>query len=184
MDFLPSTVAPLEVLTAMITPAVLISACGTLILSTSQRLGRVVTRVRDLSKQVESLAAQPTKDDLLHRKITVIFDQIGRQSRRARLLQKGLTAFYVAVGVFVVTSFAIGISGATGLSRFPWIPAALGVFGLLFLCYGSGVLIVEANLALRTIHREMDFTVEISRLFVPAEILEKAAKQVEENRPA
>ena len=36
----------LAVLTAMITPAVLISACGALIFSTSTRMGRVVDRVR------------------------------------------------------------------------------------------------------------------------------------------
>jgi hypothetical protein len=39
MDALTSSLA---VLTAMITPAVLISASGTMILSTSTRLGRVV----------------------------------------------------------------------------------------------------------------------------------------------
>ena len=40
----------LAVLTAMITPAVLISACGALIFSTSTRLGRVIDRVRTLSQ--------------------------------------------------------------------------------------------------------------------------------------
>ena len=39
----------LGILTTMITPAVLISACAGLILSTSVRLGRVVDRVRALS---------------------------------------------------------------------------------------------------------------------------------------
>ena len=36
----------LEILSAMITPAVLISASGTLVLSTSVRMARVVDRVR------------------------------------------------------------------------------------------------------------------------------------------
>ncbi len=44
------------VLTAMMTPAVLISACGSMILSTSHRLGRVVDRVRALSDKLEELA--------------------------------------------------------------------------------------------------------------------------------
>lgn len=39
----------LAVLSAMITPAVLISACGTLIFSTAARLARIVDRVRGLS---------------------------------------------------------------------------------------------------------------------------------------
>ena len=45
----------LSLLTAMITPAVLISACGTLIFSTSARLARIVDRVRELSQQIEQL---------------------------------------------------------------------------------------------------------------------------------
>ena len=45
----------LAVLTAMITPAVLISACGALILSTSTRLGRVVDRVRMLIDSFEEM---------------------------------------------------------------------------------------------------------------------------------
>ena len=43
-------VAPTDVLGAMITPAVLISACGTLVMSTSNRLSRVVERARSLSE--------------------------------------------------------------------------------------------------------------------------------------
>ena len=52
MDALTSSLA---VLTAMITPAVLISASGTMILSTSSRLGRVVDRVRSLSDRLRRL---------------------------------------------------------------------------------------------------------------------------------
>jgi hypothetical protein len=52
MEALSSAVA---VLTAMITPAVLISACGALILSTSTRLGRVVDRVRMLIERFEEM---------------------------------------------------------------------------------------------------------------------------------
>lgn len=39
----------------MITPAVLISASGTLVLSTSNRLTRVVDRVRTLAREAEAL---------------------------------------------------------------------------------------------------------------------------------
>jgi hypothetical protein len=43
-----------EVLGAMITPAVLISASGRLVLSTSNRLTRVVDRVRVLAAEAET----------------------------------------------------------------------------------------------------------------------------------
>jgi hypothetical protein len=48
----------ITVLTAMITPAVLISACGSMILSTSVRLGRVVDRVRSLSDRLEEMSVK------------------------------------------------------------------------------------------------------------------------------
>ena len=48
-----------EVLGAMITPAVLISASGTLVLSTSNRLSRVVDRVRVLSAEAEQSRSSP-----------------------------------------------------------------------------------------------------------------------------
>ena len=38
------------VLSAMITPAVLISACGSLLIATSNRLGRVVDRTCEVSQ--------------------------------------------------------------------------------------------------------------------------------------
>ncbi len=62
MDWLARLEAPqnaLAVLTAMITPAVLISACGALIFSTSSRLGRVIDRVRSLSEKFEQIAKHP-----------------------------------------------------------------------------------------------------------------------------
>ena len=45
----------LTILTSMITPALLISATGTFILSTSNRLGRVVDRVRAISEKMDNL---------------------------------------------------------------------------------------------------------------------------------
>ncbi len=45
----------------MITPAVLISACGTLVFSTSNRLARIIDRVRDLSRTIEDLS----KDEVI-----------------------------------------------------------------------------------------------------------------------
>jgi len=58
MDGLSSSLA---VLTAMITPAVLISASGTMILSTSTRLGRVVDRVRSLSDRCQEVSSTDKK---------------------------------------------------------------------------------------------------------------------------
>src|SRR5438132_893497 len=85
MDTLSSA---LTVLTAMITPAVLISACGTMILSTSTRLGRVVDRVRSLSDKLEELAKVEGDVELLDERRTVIFSQLDKLKSRTGILHR------------------------------------------------------------------------------------------------
>ena len=53
---MPERYGGFTLLSAMITPAVLISACGTLIFSTSNRLGRIVDRVRELGSLLQQVA--------------------------------------------------------------------------------------------------------------------------------
>jgi len=169
MDGLSSSLA---VLTAMITPAVLISASGTMILSTSTRLGRVVDRVRSLSDRLQELSGGESETDFAEERRAMLFDQLDKLTSRSRLLQRALTTFYLAVGVFVATSVAIGVVAFSG-ARFGWIPVAMGLIGAFFLFYGSMLLVFEARLALSTTHAEMDFIWRTSQRFVPRELLEQ-----------
>ena len=171
--------ASLTVLTAMITPAVLISAAGTMILSTSTRLGRVVDRVRELSDRLRRLAGDEVTIEFLAEERAMLYDQLDKLTSRSRLLQRALTCFYFAVGVFVASSVAIGavaFFSARGLltgSRGAWAPVFMGLFGALFLFYGSMLLIFEARLALQATHSEMDFIWRITRRVVPKELIEQ-----------
>ena len=169
MDAISSSLA---VLTAMITPAVLISASGTMILSTSTRLGRVVDRVRSLSDRLQDGSGGDSQADLLEERRAMLFDQLDKLTSRSRLLQRALTTFYLAVGVFVATSVAIGVVSFSG-ARVGWVPVAMGLVGAFFLFYGSMLLVFEARLALSTTHAEMDFIWRTSKRFVPKELVEQ-----------
>jgi len=166
----------LSVLSAMITPAVLISACGTLVLSTSTRLGRVVDRVRDLSDRFEQLgnAANP---ELQLEKRSMILGQLELSTTRARLLQRSLTSLYLTIGVFVATTVAIGIIAAAGAHRFTGLPVVLGLIGSCFLCYGSALLILEARLAFASTKKEMDFLWRMSQHYAPLKSTEERQRQ-------
>lgn len=170
MDALSSA---LTVLTAMITPAVLISACGTLILSTSTRLGRVVDRVRLLSDNFEELAQSEGTLELFEERRAVMFDQLDKLMKRARILQRSLTVFYTAAGVFVSASVAIGVTAAVAGSRYAWLPVVLGLVGASFLFYGSILLIIEARLALASLSAEMDFIWRLGKTLAPAELVDQ-----------
>jgi hypothetical protein len=163
--------AAIAVLTAMITPAVLISACGSMILSTSSRLGRVVDRVRSLSDRLENMAAAEQRGQVERQ--ALIFQQLDKLTSRARILQRCMVTFYLSLGMFVATSVAIGIVPFTGKQSYNMIPVGLGLAGACFLFYGSVLLILEARLALSTIHGEMDFIWRQSKRATPAEIVEQ-----------
>ena len=154
----------------MITPAVLISACGTLILSTSTRLGRVVDRVRVLADRFEELANSKEEIALFEERRAMIFDQLDRMTTRARLLQRCMTIFYVALGIFVMTSVMIGVAAVTG-GPYDWVPVIPGLIGACFLSYGSMLLIVEARLALAAVHAEMDFIWQLGKHYAPEELI-------------
>ncbi|MBB6099261.1 hypothetical protein HNR42_002699 [Deinobacterium chartae] len=156
----------------MITPAVLISASGTLILSTSNRLGRAVDRVRALTERFSTLMHLEESDSqnlMLSEERALIFQQLPRLTSRVRLLQQALTAFYLAVGLFVVTSVAIGAEGLAGVKA-SILPIVSGLIGAAFLCYGSLVLILEARLALSNTYREMDFLWELGQRHATPEL--------------
>ena len=156
----------------MITPAVLISACGSMILSTSSRLGRVVDRVRALSDKLEELA-QRNADETKERQ-GVIFAQLDKLTSRARILQRSMVSYYLATGMFVATSVAIGVVAVIPSSpRYNYVPVIVGLLGACFLFYGSMLLIFEARLALSTIHAEMDFIWGQSTRVAPADLVEQ-----------
>lgn len=159
----------IAVLTAMITPAVLISACGSMILSTSHRLGRVVDRVRSLSDKLEELADKSNEETLDRQ--AIIFSQLDKLTSRARILQRAMVTFYLALGMFVATSVAIGVVAIAG--RYQSWPVILGLIGACFLFYGSMLLIFEARLALSTIHAEMDFIWRQTTRVAPAGVVER-----------
>ncbi|MCX6047853.1 MAG: DUF2721 domain-containing protein [Chloroflexi bacterium] len=149
---------PSEVLSAMITPAVLISATGTLVLSTSNRLSRVIDRVRGLTREAEDL--QNASVQVREGKRELISDQLVRLSERLLVLRTAMTTLYAAIGLLVMTSIAIGIV-ALFQWRYGWIPVLLGLAGACALLYGSLLLVREAQLATNAILSELVYTRQV-----------------------
>ncbi len=140
----------------MITPAVLISASGTLVLSTSNRLTRIVDRVRVLAVEAEGVLASSDVDAVIAPRMELIERQIPRLSARVALLRTALTALYVAIGLLVTTSLAVGIDALFAWAH-PWVPVSLGLGGASALLGASVLLIREARLAIGSTIEEMAY---------------------------
>jgi hypothetical protein len=165
--------AALGVLTAMITPAILILAAGTLIGSTSSRLARVVDRVRALSDGFEALETGEPKTAFVEERRAHIFGQLDTLARRARLLQFTMTSFYLSLAAFVASSSFIGLLAFVTPDRHysPYIPVALALTGMAFLLVGSILLIVEARLGTYAVRDEMRFIITLGNRLAPAELV-------------
>jgi hypothetical protein len=143
----------------MITPAVLISASGTLVLSTSNRLSRVVDRVRALSGEAErSRSLAPTAPTA--RRATLISSQLNQLSARVLLLRSAMTSLYSAIGLLVATSISVGLIVLLQWSG-EWLAVVLGLSGACALLYGSFLLVREARLAIVSTLEEMAYAREI-----------------------
>lgn len=153
-----------EVLAAMITPALLISATGTLVLSTSNRLSRVVDRVRVLARDAEQLLRpfEPGASDpgFAQAKRTLITGQLTALAQRALLLRSALAALYTAIGFLVATSIAVGAVTSFG-SRLSWPVIGLAMVGACALLWGSVLLVREGRQAIGSTLEEMQWVRQI-----------------------
>lgn len=171
----------IEFLTAMITPALLISATGSLVLSTSTRLGRVVDRVRELEKRLSELIVEEDKEKipLYEKRLDTIVFLLDKVTTRSRILQKAMSAFYYGLGFFILTSVTIAVAGIFNIAR--WMPIPIGVVGIMYLFYGSILMLRETRMATATINAEMDFSWTLAKSVAPREIVRKYTKVIDEN---
>ncbi len=123
-------------LSAMITPAILMTSNGSLIISTSNRMARVVDRIRVLNDLGDNLCRGATELDYVPDRLAHIRDQQDRLVWRSDRIQYALTALYMSFGVFVGASLALALNVWTGhrLAVLPEIMAVVGVILMLGAC--------------------------------------------------
>lgn len=144
-----------RILTSMITPAVMISVCGTLIFSTSARMGRIFDRVNVMKGEVEAIILG--KMSYPQERMEHLREQIQLQRRRASLIQRGMAALYSATVLFIASSLAIAVNVAYGSTESAWIPTLIALAGGLLLFVASAVLLYESRFNLRFVNRSIDF---------------------------
>lgn len=171
IETLPAT---LSVLSAMVTPAVLILGSSSLILATSNRLTRAVDRTRAISERVTDEAKDEEKV-MLPEERDLLLEQLGRTARRAKLLTRALTRLYMALAIFIATSVAIGVVAVTRVA-YAWVPLGLGFIGALLLFWSSVLLIMESRIALTAVYDEMAFVQRLRQIYSPPDNIAARAR--------
>ena len=139
----------LGVISAMITPAILILATGSLVASTLSRIARVFDRARDLLAR--TVAARERGDELAVRTFT---RWLRAYRRRTMLAERALTFYYGAIFLFVVASLSIALEDVTRFAA-PALSLGLVMFGAALLCLATAFLFVETSLATGMLRAEI-----------------------------
>lgn len=142
---LPASIDHHTVLGAMLAPALLMAATGSLLVSANARLARVVDRLRSLIIAWEKDAPDREERDT----------QIARHRRRAALVLRACRALYAALGCFVGTSLGLAADALLGF-RLEAIPTLLAVLGMLFLLLASVFMGLEVSLSVKSFDEELD----------------------------
>ena len=138
----------LSLVQSMVTPAVMISACGLLLLSVSNKLGRIVDRIRNLNSEDRDLSSEV---DTVRR--LSIRNQIDFLLRRAVLLRNACGFLYLAVAVFVLTSLCVGLSNVA--RAFEVLMLVLFVIGLATVVWAGILAYLEIRLSHHAVTEEI-----------------------------
>lgn len=106
-----------SIIQAMLSPAVMVNCCGLLLLSMNNKYSQVAGRIRALDEEKRKLTIKTIDMELephqLHR-LNSIQVQTEKMLNRVMLVKNAVVAYSVAVAIFILTCFAIGLKYALG----------------------------------------------------------------------
>jgi hypothetical protein len=136
------------IISAMITPALLILGSGSLVATALVRLARAIDRARAL--------LQLTPDEA--RKIGWTTESrkrsLARYAERALVAERSVTAFFFGVGTFVIDCLSIAVDRYFADSL-TWLPVSLTILGMTLMLTGVYFMLLESRLASTQIREEI-----------------------------
>ena len=125
-----------QMIVQMVSPAVMVSACGLMLLGLGNKYARVVDRIRSYAAEVRALRKLgPNATEADRHRLQILEVQIPDLFRRGKLLRNSVLYFYLAITAFVICSFMIPLTKS-------WLP-------LLLFCVGMACVLVAVVLAWR-----------------------------------
>jgi hypothetical protein len=132
-------------ITAAVTPAVMVSACGLIALGLDNQISRMGLRLRELAREHRDEGVLPDRRATVARQVAVL-------DRRHGLYFRALILNYGALFAFVVTSLLWLAQGVVPLP--PELPLIVFAMGLVMLAALSVLVVAAIHLARRTIESE------------------------------
>lgn len=151
-----------RVLSTMIAPALFMTATGSLIMSTNNRVSRIVDRFRVISGLVEKIGAPGSNIDFPKLRLDFFTQELVDLRRRAGRIRIASAMLYFAFAMFVASSLVIGLDLIAPIRIFN-IPTILSLTGVASVFWACINLFLETRTAVRTVDRELSFLEQLQR---------------------
>jgi hypothetical protein len=128
-----------EVIELMLSPGLMISACGLLLLAMNNKYSLVVNRIRLLNEERRRFISKVSEKEFSYEetvRVESISLQIQKLAFRARLVRNAVLSYTLAVALFVITSLLIGFKFIFDLEKLGSIITALFLIGMLSVLAG------------------------------------------------
>lgn len=137
-----------KVIQMMLSPAVMISACGLLLLGANNKYSSVVNRIRLINDEKRRLVMKAadrnfTPEENLRLESTA--RQLGHLNARAKLVRNSVLSYTVAAAFFVISSLLIGFALFQGYVAIHYLSTAAFLIGMLMVFAGVVFGVLESK---------------------------------------
>ena len=101
----------IQIIQLILAPAVMINACGLLLLATSSKYSSVLNRIRLLNDEKRKLFRKAGEKNFEEtQRLESLARQLGHLMQRAKLVRDAVMCYTCAIALFILTSLLIGFS--------------------------------------------------------------------------
>lgn len=133
------TLNALQIIQLMLAPAVMINACGLLLLGINNRYSLVVNRIRLLNEEKRKIMLKigeksPSIEDNIRLESLAV--QIKALIFRAKLVRNCILSYAIAIALFISTSLVLGISSVLSLNKLNYLIITTFLLGMISVIVG------------------------------------------------
>lgn len=137
-----------QIIQLMLAPAVMINACGLLLLGINNKFSNVVNRIRLLNDEKRKLTIKvgdktPETEEIV--RLESISKQITSLVIRGNLVKNSVLSFIVAIALFVFTSLLIGVLSLLTIAQMNFLIIVSFLLGMIAVFTGTVFMGLEAK---------------------------------------
>ncbi len=150
-----------RIIGGVLTPAIMISCCGLLLLSLQNKYGRIIDRIRQFNTEKRTLLTKEILTDVDKTRLESVKKQLEILVKRGRYQKNATLCLYIGVIFFVLTSISIALSFKISVT----IMLAILMFalGMLQVLVGTIFAAMEIRISYKTTLMEIEIEEELGK---------------------